>query len=602
MSVNGSQCAPSAVYEEFLARRREDLALISKRELIVSVSRLVVACAGLVLLWLAIQSRVLSPWWIVVPVVIFAALMVIHDGCLRRRQRLERAVAYYERGLARLSDEWVGTGETGETFADADHPYASDLDLFGRGSLFELISVARTCQGENELASWLLSPAEPEEIRSRQAAVSELRQELDLRELLATLGDDVRSDLDEARLVSWCAAPRPLARWSWLPAVLLVLGIANVGALVAWLSGSLDVRLMLAIFSIGTLVFLVVRNEVAKVLEGVDKTHRDLELLSQLLLCVEGRSFDCDWLAARTQRLETHGVSAGAALRRLRKLADYAESRKNAFFAPLGATVFWSTQTAFAIERWRGDYGSSIETWFRVIGDVEAACSLATYSYERPEEPFPKIVDGTTRLVGRAVGHPLLPSSTCVRNDVGLGVDGLQGLIISGSNMSGKSTYLRTCGCNAVLALAGGVVRAESLELTPLQVGAAMRVQDSLQDGSSKFYAEIKRLRLLLDLTKQPLPVLFLLDEILHGTNSHDRRIGAEAIVKAFVDSSSIGLVTTHDLALASIAQEAEGELENVHFVDHLEDGRIHFDYRLHHGVVARSNALALMREVGLEV
>ena len=434
--------------------------------------------------------------------------------------------------------------------------------------------------------------------------MAELRDELELREKLATLGDDVRSDLDEERLVEWCAAPPSLERWSWLRAVFLLLGVVNVLALGAWLFGRLDLRLMLAVFSIGALVFLVIRKEVSKLLEGVDKTHRDLELLSQLLLCVEGRGFTCEWLARRAERLSTDGVSAGAALARLRKLADYAESRHNAFFAPLGAAIFWATQTAFAIERWRGEFGRSIEAWFRAIGDIEAACSLATYSFERPREPFPQIVEGPARLVGTALGHPLLPYDTCVRNDVALGGDtkGLKGLVISGSNMSGKSTYLRTCGCNVVLALAGGVVRAETLELTPLQVGAAMRVQDSLQDGSSKFYAEIKRLRLLLDLTKEPLPVFFLLDEILHGTNSHDRRIGAEAIVKAFVQSSSIGLVTTHDLALASIAEEARGELENVHFVDYLEDGRIHFDYQLHPGVVARSNALALMREVGLDV
>jgi DNA mismatch repair ATPase MutS len=235
------------------------------------------------------------------------------------------------------------------------------------------------------------------------------------------------------------------------------------------------------------------------------------------------------------------------------------------------------------------------------VGEFEALSSLAGHAYERPQDPFPELVE-ETRFDGEGLGHPLIPEFRNVRTDLRLGDEGPRVLIVSGSNMSGKSTLLRTLGTNTVLALAGATVRARSLRLSPLQVGASIRIQDSLQAGASRFYAEITRLRQIVELTEQELPVLFLLDEILHGTNSHDRLIGAEGVVRGLTGRRAIGLVTTHDLALARIADELEPHAANVHFEDHLENGKMSFDYQLRPGIVQRSNALELMRSVGLEV
>jgi DNA mismatch repair ATPase MutS len=237
---------------------------------------------------------------------------------------------------------------------------------------------------------------------------------------------------------------------------------------------------------------------------------------------------------------------------------------------------------------------------------MEALGSLAGYAYENPEDPFPEIVEraGMPRdavFEAAGLGHPLLPSDSCVRNDVQLGGE-LRAMIVSGSNMSGKSTLLRAVGVACVLAAAGAPVRARRLRLSILAVGASMRVQDSLQAGTSRFYAEIKRLRRILDLAAAEIPAMFLIDEMLHGTNSHDRRLGAEAILKGLLDRGAVGLITTHDLALAQIAEGVAPRAANVHFEDHLEDGRMTFDYLLRPGVVRKSNALALMRSVGLEV
>jgi DNA mismatch repair ATPase MutS len=259
-------------------------------------------------------------------------------------------------------------------------------------------------------------------------------------------------------------------------------------------------------------------------------------------------------------------------------------------------------QFAMAIEAWRVRCGPHVGEWMAAVGEFEALCSLACFAYERPSAVFPELTDGAGPIV-EAVGlvHPLIPPEEAVANDITLGGD--QRLwIVSGSNMSGKSTFLRAIGLNTVLAWAGAPVTASSMRLSRFHIGASLRTNDSLTDHRSRFYAEISRLREIVDLARAGKPTLFLLDELLSGTNSHDRRIGAEGLIRSLVDRGAIGLVTTHDLALAEIVASFGGRAANVHFEDHLEGGEIRFDYRLRQGVVTRSNALELMRAVGLEV
>jgi DNA mismatch repair ATPase MutS len=235
------------------------------------------------------------------------------------------------------------------------------------------------------------------------------------------------------------------------------------------------------------------------------------------------------------------------------------------------------------------------------IGDLEALISLSGYSYEHPGDPFPELAEGAALFEAVSIGHPLLPSATCVRNDVAI-ADETRVLLISGSNMSGKSTLLRTIGINTVLAMAGAPVRAQGLRLTPLQVGANIRINDSLHEGSSRFYAEITRLRHLNELAARTPALLFLLDEVLQGTNSRDRFAGAQGVIRALLGRGAIGLVTTHDLALTEIDVAARGRLRNLHFQDELRDGRMKFDFKLHEGIVTKSNGLELMRSIGLDV
>jgi DNA mismatch repair ATPase MutS len=299
--------------------------------------------------------------------------------------------------------------------------------------------------------------------------------------------------------------------------------------------------------------------------------------------------------------MEAEGTLASARIRRLARLLHLLDQRRNQLFAPIAALWQWTTLLAVRIDAWRGEAGPEVARWIRAVGEFEALCALGAYASEVPDDPFPELVPGPARFDAESLGHPLIPERSCVRNDLALGTP-TQVLIVSGSNMSGKSTLLRTVGINAVLAFAGAPVRARRLRLSPMTIGATLRIQDSLQAGRSRFYAEITRVRQIVELARGPTPLLFLFDELFHGTNSHDRCVGAESVIRGLIDSGAIGLLTTHDLALARIVDALAPRALNVHFEDQLVDGQMNFDYRMRPGVVQHSNALALMRAIGLEV
>ncbi|MGH9518015.1 MAG: MutS-related protein, partial [Terriglobales bacterium] len=290
------------------------------------------------------------------------------------------------------------------------------------------------------------------------------------------------------------------------------------------------------------------------------------------------------------------------ALRRLAHLADWIDACDTLLGRVLDFTVLYSLQLAAAAEAWRQRHAAAMSSWLAAVGEFEALASIATYSFEHPGDPFPELVESTTPLYAAdELTHPLLPEAVAVRNSLCLNAEtGL--LIVSGSNMAGKSTLLRAVGCNAVLALMGAPVRAHGLRLTPLQLGTRLRTSDSLQQGRSGFYAEILRLRQVYELCQGQLPVLYLFDELLEGTNSHDRVRGAQGLLQALLRHPTLGMVTTHDLALATMAADLGSRVRNVHLEDQIEGNDVRFDHKLRDGQVTKSNALALMRIVGLEI
>ena len=595
-----SRADPHAEYARRRDERAHEAAGRARLVRLVSNLRLVVFVAGLVLVWLVFGADALAPGWLAAPLGAFLALVVVHDRVIRGHERAERCVAFYERGLARLEDRWAGGGESGERFRDRQHPCGEDLDLFGTGSLYELLCTARTQAGEQLLADWLRAPAPPAVIRERQAAVEELRPRLDLREDLAALGDAVRAGLHADALRRWGEAPALLRSggWRWAAAGLPTVSVVSLAAWVSGLSGPAFFELALVVQA---LFALLLRSRVMRVVRAADLPARDLALLAELLARIEAERFEAPALLRLRAALDTEGVPPSRRTADLRLRIDLLDARRNQLFVPIGALLLWTTQLAFAIERWRAACGPALARWIAALGEIEALAALAAIAYENPDHAFPEIEAEGDVFEAEALGHPLLPARCCVRNDLCLG-EGLRVLVVSGSNMSGKSTLLRTVGTNAVLALAGAPVRARRMRIGPLVLGASICLQDSLLEGRSRFYAEIGRLRSLVELAEGRQTLLFLIDEILHGTNSHDRGVGAEAIIRGLVERGALGLVTTHDLALAKVADALAPRAANVHFEDHLEDGEIAFDYRMRPGVVEKSNALELMRSVGLDV
>ena len=593
---------PLAEYRARLDARRRATEELERQFRRIGNARLASALAAVAVGFLVFGEVWISVWWLLLPLGIFTVLVILHARIVERLQRRKRAIQFYERGLARLESTWMGRGEPGDRFRDPAHLYADDLDLFGKGSLFELLSIARTQAGENILAAWLLHPSPAEEVRGRHEALSELRDRLDLREDLAVIGATLRSGMDPEAATRWGEAPEvrfPLAARYIAPAfaalMLILSGLYMAGVLTR------TPFLVCLLAEIGYGLFLAPPS--LQIAKSVDAPSHDLALLAELLRRLETETFHSPLLGTLHSRLQpANELLASAEIKHLGRLVARLDWQRNVIFAPLAFALLWGPQVAMDIERWRRRSGRHIRQWIDTAGESEALSSLAAYRYEHPSDVFPEFADVPGGYFeARDLAHPLMPQTQAVPNDVQIGAQ-TRLWIVSGSNMSGKSTLLRTIGINAVLAWAGAPVRASYLKISPLALGTSIRVQDSLQDGRSRFYAEITRLREIVALAGGARPVLFLLDELLSGTNSHDRAIGAAAIVRALVDRGSLGLITTHDLALAHIADELSGRARNVHFADTLQHGELHFDYRLQPGVVERSNALDLMRSVGLQV
>ena len=598
---SASSPSPSEEYKQRLQARELRVAQFDRIDKRVGNVRLLVVIAALVAAWLSFERGAFSAWWLLVALGGFVAIAAYHAGVARRRLCAERAVGFYRRGLARVEDRWVGSGAAGslgERFDTGESLYATDLDLFGRGSLFELLSQARTRMGENTLAAWLLAPASAATIRERHEAVTELKGRLDLREDVAVLGEDVKSAVHAEALVEWAESPNLLEQ-GWVRWVALLLAVVAVGTAVFWGVTGEKVPFFVVVLIEG-IVVLRLRGRVQAVLRRAEHALEDLQLLSALLGRLERERFESARLRAVGKAMGSHGVAGSTAIGRLGAIVEYIYSLDNPILKALDIPMMYSVQCAFAAEAWRREHGRAVRAWLDGVGEMEALLSIGAYSYERPGDSFPELMEGAPYFEAVGIGHPLLPVGSCVRNDIRVGGE-RSVLLISGSNMSGKSTLMRAVGLNTVLAMAGAPVRARRLRLTPLQVGASILINDSLQEASSRFYAEITRLRHICDLAEGGLPVLFLLDELLQGTNSKDRMAGAEGVVQALLKHGAIGLISTHDLALTGIGGAA-GRLYNVHLQDEIAEGKMKFDYTLRDGVVTKSNGIELMRLIGLDV
>ncbi len=592
---------PKTEYTARMGRFRAEENLLKKRFVQIGNWRLVIGILTAVLAWFVFADKTVTAFSLLIPLALFAGLVIWHARVTRKRAKAGRAASYYEQGLLRLEDKWAGHGLSGEQYREASHVYADDLDVFGKGSLFELIAITRTKPGQEMLAQWLLAPASAAEVSARQQAVGELAPNISQREEIALLAGDIEPAAKMKSPGLWGELPN-VTFPAWLRPVALVLAVAGLISIAGVFGHFVPVWALLALLAVDFVLILVFRDRVRQVLENVEASARDLHVLAAITAYLERQSFASARLTELTGALKASGQPASKRISQLGRLVDWLDSSDHIFVRALRPVVLWDEQLAISFENWRRTSGQQIGRWVQAVAEFEALSSFAALSFERPDWSRAELLGSSkAKFVSVDLRHPLLPRSECVPNDVALN-DRQRLLIVSGSNMSGKSTLLRAVGLNTVLAWAGAPVAAASLSLSCLQVGASIRINDSLQDHRSRFYAEISRIRQIVDLSKGANPVLFLIDELLSGTNSHDRRIGAGAIVRELMQSNAVGLITTHDLALASIDQDLQAAISNVHFEDQMDGSQMHFDYKLKPGVVTRSNAIELMRAVGLNV
>lgn len=598
--MSSNTASPELEYSKRLTQREAEAGKLQWKHTWLGNLRVVVFAVIAFFWWKAATSGRTYLFWLVASILIFIGLILVHRRIVRALQMARRAVALYLRGQARIEDRWFGNGDTGETFRIPGHVYAEDLDILGSDSLFQLLCSARTQMGEATLAQWLLDPASLPAILERQAAVRELKDKLDFREHLAVVGETDKIKADSGKLTRWANQDATIGSRRWWPFIIIMAVITTTvlvwGIIRLWLAPFL----LLALIN-GVVIYLL-RNRLAKAFEGLDDASSHLSALAEILRRIETEKFESPLLQSLQAQLFNNGHASSEGIGRLSTLWDYEESRHNMIVKVLEFIMLYSVHVAFLLQGWRQQYGRNIQAWLDAVAEMETLVSLGAYAYEHPADPFPEFaaVKDSPCFNGEALGHPLLPGAVCVRNSVALDRDNPV-LMVSGSNMSGKSTLLRTVGINTVLAMMGAPVRAERLVLSPLRLGTSMRLSDSLHKGVSHFYAEIQRIRDVVNLARSG-PLLFLFDEVLQGTNSHDRRVGAEGILRTLLDEGASGMVTTHDLALTSIAEIFPGRIRNVHFQERLDAGKLSFDYCLRQGVVTTSNGVELMKSIGLQV
>ncbi|MCH2203118.1 MAG: hypothetical protein MK102_14195 [Fuerstiella sp.] len=549
--------------------------------------------------WLTADPRAALPFSITTAVLVL--VMVVHRPTLHRLRSTVRIQQWYSSCLQRLTNHWRQLPESGEEFVSSEHSWSGDLDLFGPGSLFQKLCQCRTLPARRMLAGWMTEVPAAEVIVHRQQMAESLRNELDLRERLATIDNAGNWSATETTLNRWATeSARPVP--PWIVFLSAVFGVAGIVLLFMAAADIVDFSTLLLVLLAQMPLMLLARSQIKAVVTAVDSVNQALRQLSQILTELEAHSFDDPHVVELQQVLKAGGHRASAQIRSLsNRIGWLNNSLRNQFLIPFAWLFGLTVLLTDRIERWRVDYGALIPGWIEASAELEVLLTIGAWSFDNADTVIPEISDGAPMFTACELGHPLLSNRQCILNDVQLTQDHPL-MLISGSNMSGKSTLLRSIGTNLVLTWCGGRVNARSMSTTPFQMGTVMRVSDSLIEGRSLFFSIVRRLRQVVDLTDGTLPVLFLLDEILNGTNSNDRRRGAEAVIRSLLDRGALGLVTTHDLELTRIVHSLDGRAGNYHFEDQITDGAMTFDYQLREGVVERSNAIELMRMMGLDV
>ncbi len=608
--MKGHADALIASYREASARHRNAQQQERRRARLVAYGRIVsfslaAACAALAWQrgtpWLGAASAGLA--------VAFVALVYVHSRIDARERWHDVLARLNDEAAARVARQWDRLPLAPVAAADPSHPYAEDLDLFGRASLFQLLGSAGSESGRRTLRSWLLEPAGPAAVVARQEAVREVARLDSFREEFSALGrlvDPAAQDLDA--FVTWAASPGWMHATRWLVPTSMAIRAAMLVLLTLQVAGVIDPTLWLYPLVASVLLNTFYGRRVRETCSTVFSRQPLFQQHAAMFARLAAVPFTSPRLIELQQQLSRSGLTAAREMDALERLKRLSDLRYQALFHfPINTLALWDFYVIQSLERWQRRCGPHLREWFEILGEADALSAIASLAHDNPTWAYPSIDPDADRVTASGLGHPLLPEDQRVVNDVEVGPPGTL-LLVTGSNMSGKSTLLRSIGVNLVLAQAGAPVCAAALSLPPLQVATSMRVQDSLEAGVSYFMAALQRLKLVVDAARQipagPPRLLYLLDEVLQGTNSAERQVAVRRILAHLLALPVLGAVTTHDLELA-VSPELRDASRSVHFSEgvdaHGEGVRLSFDYTLRPGVATSRNALKLLHLVGLD-
>ena len=491
----------------------------------------------------------------------------------------------------------------GAAYLPREHSYAADIDIFGHASLYQFINRSTSDMGAMQLADWLLFPAKPAEIMERQAAIKELKEKMLWRQDIQAYGKEtnIRQSTFE-KLMAWLNEPTiflQFRHWKWLRIVLPAFILLVVTAAI---TGWVSMNLLYSFLLLFAVIAFQVNKYVAPLHEKLSKIVDEMDALSLSIAAIEKEKFSSPFCILLQQHFFANNETASKKIRKLKRILDRLDIRYNIVLsAPLNLLLLWNLQQALDLEKWKKQYAADVENWFKTLGIFEALNSFAAVHFNNPDWVFPSLHDKHFFLEATELGHPLINKSNRVNNFIQMEDKG-ELMLVTGSNMAGKSTYLRSVGINVVLAMAGAPVCAATFRLSPVQLISSMRIADNLQESTSTFYAELKKLKTVIGHVNNDEKVFILLDEILRGTNSLDRHTGSEALIKQLIKHKAAGIIATHDLALADIKNEFPESILNYHFDVQVNNEELYFDYKLQPGVCTSLNASILMTKIGIEL
>ncbi len=589
-------------YTEQLAIHAKQLKELQQHIYLIGTIRLAIVVVAAVLLYMIGTSN-----WIASAIcagvmgLIYLILMKYHDRQFQQRELVEARIAYYERELQLLVYNFDKI-EGGNCYLDATHDYTYDLDIFGEKSLYAYINRTNTPMGNNHFASLLQQPLQQaSQIEAQQEAVKELAELTHLRQELFAYGTLCQGKSSDADTMQRFATPTPLYSSVWWRIAIFLAPIAMIATIALAATGLIPSSVAIALFLGYIVVAIGQSKQITKFQQEVTAALQSLGKYVPLMQLIEQADFQSPRLQELAQRLTAKNQVASKRVGKLSTHLNNLDQRYNFVAAMiLNGLCLWDFRQVAAIGRWQRSSGKHLSHWLAVIGEVESLCSLAAFRYNHPTYTFPTLcTDGSSSFETTALGHPLIPAHRMVSNEATLAARPAF-MVVTGANMAGKSTYLRTIGINFVLASIGAPVCAEKLCFTPAPLFTSLRTSDSLKDSESYFFAELKRLKQIIDRLKAGEPLFILLDEILKGTNSVDKQSGSLALVEQLVSLQAAGVIATHDLALGELAKGFPTEITACCFEADITDNELTFTYKLRQGIAQNMNACFLMKKMGI--